>query len=514
MPIWSRHSLPVLLSCILMPSCTSGRESRSPADSSANEAAPATAEAAAATPSPGAPAPLTSNANGCAPGSRCISVTSSGSPLATGLYVAQCRGKFADFLVRKTTLPPNYSGPWFRPELIENATTSGPAATRPWLNFNPGVAADRMKYLIALRNYAFTSRDLRSLTPLLTTDATYRDPLGGGVDQSLRNQKWYPAPRMLYLNPGNPREAAYGMTTERTVDVGELAGNTVSFRNYAVAYYDARGANAYRQAWSTATPGRDVANSAAMHMPEGSLVYKVLFSAAKPTDFPQDILQNAVAVSILPNAGGTPVPVRLLQIDIAVKDNRAGTTGWYFATFAYDRNSASTSPWRRMVPVGLMWGNDPAGPPLTQTWINPNAPQYARNHLGVDGRLNGPVDNKLSACMSCHSTAQAPSVAPMLPTQGCNVAPYRANWYRNLPGSQAFGRFTPTSGGCTTTPPANAPTAADYSLQLGSTVSRSLGSTTSNPCTWDTSNPPAAPAAAPAPASANVAPVFAVTRDP
>jgi hypothetical protein len=502
-----------ILSCALVWSCSSDRQRGDVApDSSARSAA---AEAAPATPpEPGAPAPVGSNATGCAPGSRCISVTSAGRPSASGTSVAQCRGKFADFIVPKNTLPAGYAGPWFRPELIENAT-AGPTATRPWLNFNPTVVADRTKYLLALRNYAFTSRDLRAYTPQLTTDASYRDASGGGVAQSLRNQKWFPAPLMIYGNPNSPgtREAARGMTLERTVRSGELAGNTQPFLNYAVAYYDTRGANAYRQVWSTATPGEDVANTAAMHLAEGALVYKLLFSAARPSDFPQDILPNSVAVQVLPNPGGTPVPVRLMQIDIAVKDSRAGPTGWYFATYAYDRNSPQSSPWRRMVPVGLMWGNDPNGPPIAQSWINPSAPAYARQHLGVDGRLNGPVDNPASACMSCHSTAQAPAVARILPSGACNQPPFRANWFRNLPGTQAFGRFTPQGANCITTPPPNAPVAADYSLQLGATVSRSLNTpATFNPCTWDTANPPAAPAAAPA--AANAAPVFPVTRDP
>jgi hypothetical protein len=119
-------------------------------------------------------------------------------------------------------------------------------------------------------------------------------------------------------------------------------------------------------------------------------------------------------------------------------------------------------------------GNDPAGPPLTESWINPNAPAYARQHLGVDDRLNGPVDNPASACMSCHSTAQAPALAGIMPRAACAQPPFRANWFRNLPGAQAFGRFTPTGSSCVTTPPATPSTAADYSLQLGSTVSRAL----------------------------------------
>jgi hypothetical protein len=470
-------------------------------------------------------APLGSNATGCAPGARCIMVTQEGRPSTTGDFIAQCRGKFPDFVVPKATIPAGYTGPWFRPRLIERATSSGPTAARPWMTPDPTVEADRLGYLLALRNYAFASAPLRAFTPQLTGDAAYRDPVGGAVAQSLRSQGWYPAPRMIYGRPSTPgtREAAHGMTLERRVGVGELAGNTQGFANYAVAYYDARGAHTYQQVWSTATPGTDVPNRGQMQIAEGGFVYKLLFSAARPGDFPQDILQGSVQATILPNASGSPVRVRLLQIDVAVKDNRAGVTGWYFATYAYDATVALSSPWRRMVPVGLMWGNDPQGPPLTESWINPATPAYARNHLGVDGRLNGPVDNPASACMSCHSTAQAPTVADMVPRDACSQPPFLASWFRNLPGSAPFGRLTASGPTCDTTPPANAPTAADYSLQLASTVSRALSTTlppTFNACTWDTESPiavapDAAPARAPATPAAtapSMAPVVEVTR--
>ena len=153
---------------------------------------------AAATVAPAAP--LESNATGCAPGARCISVTSSGRPSASGASFAQCRGLFPDFIVPKSTVPSNYAGPWFTPERVETATTNGPTATRPWLNFDPRVEAERLRYLLALRNYAFTSRDLRAFTPQFTADSNYRDQAGGGVAQSLRNQRWYPAPRMMFGN--------------------------------------------------------------------------------------------------------------------------------------------------------------------------------------------------------------------------------------------------------------------------------------------------------------------------
>jgi hypothetical protein len=324
---------------------------------------------------------------------------------------------------------------------------------------------------------------------------------------------------MTYGSPSSPgaREASQGLTFERTVTTGELGGNTAPFRNYAVAYYDARGARTYARVWSTATPGVDTPDRSKMRIAAGGLVYKLLYSAAQPTDFAQDLLAGSLPAQILPNATGGPVAVRLLQIDIAVKDDRAGPTGWYFATYAYDRTIAGSSPWLKMVPVGLMWGNDPTGLPLAQSWINPSAPAYATAHLGVDGRLNGPVDNKLSACMSCHSTAQAPSLAAIVPPGSGACASQRPAWFRNLPGTEAFGRFDPEGSTCETSLNGITLSAADYSLQLGSTVTRALSTpATFNPCTWDDAAPPSGallPSPGPTARSQKPPKVFGVTRD-
>ena len=70
-------------------------------------------------------------ATGCAPGARCLSVTGTGRPQASGSFVAQCRGKFADFIVPKATLPNGYDGPWFQPNLLEQASTGVPSGSRP-----------------------------------------------------------------------------------------------------------------------------------------------------------------------------------------------------------------------------------------------------------------------------------------------------------------------------------------------------------------------------------------------
>src|SRR4029453_2763122 len=155
-------------------------------------------------------------------------------PQASGVYIAQCRGEFPDFMVPRDTIPANYNGPWFQPNLIEQAHTGVPSGTRPWRSFDPRVESHRLPYLLTLRNYAFASAPVRSLTPQLTADSDYFDTTGGTVPTAQRSQKWYPAPRMTYGNPSSPgaREASNGLTFERTVPTGELAGNTAPFRNY------------------------------------------------------------------------------------------------------------------------------------------------------------------------------------------------------------------------------------------------------------------------------------------
>ncbi|MEO6519258.1 MAG: hypothetical protein ABIO17_09755 [Pseudoxanthomonas sp.] len=505
----SRCSCALLLPWVLA-TCTHDTQLRSQAPLASSEHAPSAA--------------LLPPASGCAPGTRCIAVTSTGRPSATGTSVAQCRGKFADFIVPRTTLPASYPGPWFQPSLLEQAATGVPGGSRPWSAFDPRDPAERLAYALALRNYAMSSAVVRALTPQLDADADYRDPLGGAVTTTQRNQKWYPAPRMFYgaTNTPGTREAAHGMTLERTVRVNELGGNTAAFQNYAVAYYDARGGRVLQRLWKTTTAGVDQPKLSAMKFAEGSFVFKLLYSAALPSAFPQDLLADSLQLDILPNPGGAPVSVLLMQIDIAVKDRRASATGWYFATYAFDASQPGTSPWTKMVPVGLMWGNDPAGAPITESWINPDAPDYARAHLGVEGRLNGPVDNPASACMSCHSTAQAPALAPMLPTGSCAQPPFRADWFRNLRGTTAFGRRQVSAGVCQTDASGLTVTAADYSLQLSSTVARALptatGGPTYNPCTWNENAPPPSALVAPSADASRLQQLhieqYEVTRDP
>jgi hypothetical protein len=275
--------------------------------------------------------------------------------------------------------------------------------------------------------------------------------------QSNAVRKWYHAPWMHTGNAG--REFVHGLTRERHSRPGELHPNqTEMFQNWAVSVYNPQAAYTIGQVWKDpAHPNPSIAR-----FEEGATSIKLLFTLAPVSQVPYlkgsfewdaNVHTHLEAPPPLTRAVQR---VRLLQIDVAVRDSRVdSTTGWVFGTFVYDGDATGTTSWDRLIPVGVMWGNDPTITParvqqgvrLTECWINPavGPPQ----HLGWAGRLDGPVDNPASSCLSCHSTAQWPN-AVMVPPRG--TPPDKAlNWFRNIRAGDPFDQ-----GG----------QSLDYSLQL------------------------------------------------
>jgi hypothetical protein len=162
--------------------------------------------------------------------------------------------------------------------------------------------------------------------------------------------------------------------------------------------------------------------------------------------------------------------LRLLQVDVAVREPRAdATTGWVFGTFIYNGTKAGTDPWTKLDPVGLMWGNDPqltdedaASGKQPAEGVVLSDFGFKRN-FGRGGRMNGPVDNSVSSCLSCHMTAQWPTVANMTPRGGTNWAIVGC-WFRNLGPASPFGNEPGPGKGCGSDA-ANV-TSLDFSLQL------------------------------------------------
>ena len=146
---------------------------------------------------------------------------------------------------------------------------------------------------------------------------------------------------------------------------------------------------------------------------------------------------------------------------------------------------------------------------LPDNTISRQSPAYALGHLGWAGRLNGPVDNPASACMSCHGTAQYPVVAAMIPPSDCTTE-QKLWWFRDLPAGTAFGDVD----GCE---PVDAPDLAvlDTSLQLQVSLQSILQYRDVNPCLDPADEPQASPLerAMPRAAAGGREPAPRVTRD-
>jgi hypothetical protein len=165
-----------------------------------------------------------------------------------------------------------------------------------------------------------------------------------------------------------------------------------------------------------------------------------------------------------PDCGKIPAPrevdpVNLLQMDIAVRDSRADPWGgWVFGTFIYNGKLNNPNKFLNLVPIGLMWGNDPENKtnvtsgayPVLKTTVNPDlketvifdSPELPPQHLGWNSRLNGPADLNTTSCMSCHLTAQYPQVTSLVPPSSVpdgqkdppaqGGTPEWMKWFQNL----------------------------------------------------------------------------------
>jgi len=330
---------------------------------------------------------------------------------------------FCNALMKPT---PDWTGHVFK--LAQDYPSSAPADARPWLKIDP--YAEPGPYLQAVLDYFY--------------EGNLRANVEDSFDPALNSVRgWYNAP---WQDRGlNGREFVHGLTRERTSAPGELAPQqTQQWNNYAVGFYNAPGGVTIGKVWAKhGSPNADLAS-----MPEGTVAAKLLFTTAPVEQVPYLKASPEWQAYVYANPND-PTPqatsprailkVRLLQIDIAVKDSRAKETGWIFGTFVYGGgpghalSSSATADWRYVFPVGVMWGNDPGysgSGNLTQTWLNP---QVKMPHVGYQGRLNGPVDNPVSSCMSCHSTAELPQ-GQMVPGKGDDVA----RWFRNIPSGTPF----------------------------------------------------------------------------
>lgn len=356
-----------------------------------------------------------------------------------------------------------------------------PKEDYPWMKiaFKDGGPVDPAAYLHALLDYG----------------------LEGNIDvdfyvQDNKVRKWYGMPWMDWNTevasdwPGTDgREFVHGLTHEFNSFGNTFGEAQVDFVDtWAQGYVNDRYAFAAGQVFchpDDPKPGAINPDPTGLNsMPDGAFVIKLLFSTVNTTElstvkgafeWDADIYVNKNPQ--FRNAG--PLArferkldkVRLIQIDLQVRDERS-PTGWLLGTYGYDGNAKGKTPWDRMVPLGIQWGNNPAvtfaqscsgpnGPcdydKLTEQWISRTAlkdlatPPLSFDHLGFGGRLAGPVDNPKSSCMGCHQTAGFPSV-PILAEFGPNAGvldldaqkhpelaqSLRMMYFGNVPGGAVF----------------------------------------------------------------------------
>ena len=122
--------------------------------------------------------------------------------------------------------------------------------------------------------------------------------------------------------------------------------------------------------------------------------------------------------------------VRLIPLDVAVKDDNAEKTGWVFGTLVFNGNRSPLeagaivpakrlvdreSVWNQLEPVGLAWGNDPSAlssADLRETMRTKDETSSVFQHLGCLDRLNGPVDDPAASCVACPALARFPAPEP------------------------------------------------------------------------------------------------------
>lgn len=374
----------------------------------------------------------------------------------------------AQNLDRMERPPAGWTGKVFEPS-YSFPQTEPPVSAKPWdlIDFR----SDAAGYMRAVLAHVLEGQDR----------STWRVQ-----DNAVR--KWYHAP---WMGPGgNGREFINGLTRERSSRAGELGPGQSSCRqNWAVSFYNPEGGYALGRVWRPVVAGSGDPDLSTLPFHPGTVVAKLLFTEADETEVP--ILAGAPSVQAnihedknpaddqCPSAtiGTPPAPaprvvatLRLLQVDVAVREPRADpTTGWVFGTFVYNGAKPGADPWTKLDPVGLMWGNDPQ---LTdEDAASGKKPAQGvvlsdfgfDRHFGRGGRMNGPVDNPVSSCLSCHSTAQWPTPANMTPRGGTGWAIVGC-WFRNLGPSAPFGNEPEPGKPCGSD--AAKVTSLDFSLQL------------------------------------------------
>lgn len=389
--------------------------------------------------------------------------------LVLGILVYSCSqlsnspmetGNLAGKMVTSDTIPfpdfgymlpdTEYEGPIFK--LSQNYPDKLPSDIPSFLSID--YKKDWKSYLEQAQDYCFEGN----------TDVDFRI-------ENNRVRKWYHMP--WQHTSKNGREGIHGLTQEAPVKKYQLAPTQTDSTTGAVAigfYNDIAGYTIGKMWKKHDHPIHDTD----MSFQQGAVLFKLLFvtfsdsvyAAKQVPSLTNGIWWDGYVVSDFTKMQA-PNPalyrhhckVVLIQMDVMVRDTTA-PHGWVFGNFQYNGKMNRSGKWKNLVPVGVMWDEDaqdntnqsnaqPArtiiNTSLRGTIINPDSNELPPTHLGWNGRLNGPVDNPMSSCYSCHSTAEYPQLGIMTPL--FNADTLRNNpvgstgwmrWFKNLPCAKPF----------------------------------------------------------------------------
>ncbi len=346
----------------------------------------------------------------------------------------------------------------------------------PWKKYAVDLKTDWKNYLFAALRYAYE----------------------GNIEkdwfvQENERRKWFHAPWMHTTKNG--REFLRGLTQERSSCLKELTEGAACevdesrpIQNWAVSVYNEPGGYYFAKVWqemynagldaSKPNPKPNPKNFGDEGFPEGTVAVKLLFTAGE-----LDYLKNSPVWEADINRGKTPPQkMRLLQIDIAVKD-KVSPTGWIFGTFIHHDDAPEMEysgtlaedkkVWLKMIPVGMIFGNDVGEFPELkepfETFLNETIP--VKQHYGCEKRLNGPVDNARSSCISCHALAEvAQDFKPISfkEKMNCETQEDIKFWFKNInPASKNADEKTFSKSSA-----ARKIFSLDYSLQLSKGIER------------------------------------------
>ena len=363
--------------------------------------------------------------------------------------------------------PADWAGPVF--QLSQDYPKELPGEEpQPWMEYDFRTQPE--EYLLALREYVYEGMIARGADDWNAATNPVRT--------------WYHMPWRQVGDTG--REFIHGLTFEFPATPGSL-GRTqrVTESTWAIAMYNPVAGYTVGQVWPSPLEGP---NLEAADYAVGAVIIKALFTMATPETVPS--MQGAFEwqADVYPDPNCVKVgckreitTVRLIQLDFAVKDPRAADTLWVYGNLVYDYSVEAESVWEKMIPLGVMWGNDPeltasmkdAKPKESIVFYNRNEhPVNAfyplgmsldvdvYEHLGCHGRLVGPVDNPKSACLSCHATSQYPpaNAFPQGTLAQCDDPALNGALWRNIKGGEIW------------KPCAEKTFPLDYSLELADAV--------------------------------------------